>query len=58
MGAWRFLVAHMGFSIAGVYPFSGCSRPASASPATGSAQSHRIEESKLMKAAFEDGWTN
>lgn len=57
MGAWRFLVAHFGFNIGGAYPFSGASRPASASPATGSAQSHRIEEDKLMKEVFEDGWT-
>ena len=36
----------------GSHPVKAVARPASASPATGSAASHRIEQEKLMSAAF------
>jgi 2-oxoglutarate dehydrogenase E1 component len=52
MGAWRFLRVRWGSQLAG-RPFSGASRPASASPATGSSSSHKIEQAELMRAAFE-----
>jgi 2-oxoglutarate dehydrogenase E1 component len=52
MGAWRFLCAHFGTNLCGEYPLTLASRPASASPATGSAQSHRNEEERLMNEAF------
>ncbi len=52
MGAWRFMNAHFGRNLCGAYPFDCVSRPASASPATGSAQSHRIEEKTIMDAVF------
>ncbi len=52
MGAWRFMLAHFGTSICGLYPMTVASRPASASPATGSAHSHKLEEQVLMDQVF------
>lgn len=52
MGAWRFMVAHFGRNLCGLYPFNVCSRPASASPATGSFHSHKLEEQDLMNRVF------
>lgn len=52
MGAWRFLVAHFGRNLCGAYPMGVASRPASASPATGSAHSHKLEEQALMDQVF------
>ncbi len=53
MGSWRFMNAHFGSKLCDIYPFSNASRPASASPATGSALSHKIEEKALMDLAFD-----
>jgi 2-oxoglutarate dehydrogenase E1 component len=47
MGAWRTLRVRWGSSAFG-RPFVGVSRPAAASPATGSASSHRIEQADLL----------
>jgi len=52
MGAWRFLTAHFGRNIGGKYPMNVASRPASASPATGSAHSHKLEEQALMDQVY------
>jgi 2-oxoglutarate dehydrogenase E1 component len=51
MGAWRYLRVRWGGSVAG-RPFDGVSRPASASPATGSASAHKLEQAKLLRAAL------
>ena len=51
MGAWRFLRVLWGERVAG-RPFGGVTRPASASPATGSASSHRIEQAELLRSAL------
>jgi 2-oxoglutarate dehydrogenase E1 component len=48
MGAWHFLRVRWGSSIFGCYPFSVVSRPASASPATGSHTSHDIEQDEIL----------
>ena len=53
MGAWSFLRVRWGERVAG-RPFSRVSRPASPTPATGSASSHKIEQAELMQAAFEE----
>jgi len=53
MGAWRYLLARFGDRLLGARPFSGVCRPASASPATGWAALHRIEQQRLLKAAFD-----
>lgn len=50
MGAWRFLRAIWGQSLFG-HPFDGISRPASASPATGSHTSHDLEQDAILTKA-------
>jgi 2-oxoglutarate dehydrogenase E1 component len=50
MGAWRFLRVQWGNTLLG-HPFSGLSRPASASPATGFGSSHTLEQAALVHAA-------
>jgi 2-oxoglutarate dehydrogenase E1 component len=52
MGAWRTLRAQFGDRLMAKFPFSGVYRPASASPATGSASSHRMEQQTLLAQAF------
>ena len=51
MGAWQFLRFHLGSHLFGRSPFSGVTRPASASPATGSGSAHKLEQAELLKAA-------
>ncbi|WP_447598299.1 2-oxoglutarate dehydrogenase E1 component [Nitrospira sp. Nam80] len=53
MGAWRYLFARFGECLFDRWPFSAVCRPASASPATGWGSLHRIEQTKLMRAAFD-----
>jgi 2-oxoglutarate dehydrogenase E1 component len=52
MGAWRFLRVSFGEKLFNRHPFGGVSRPASGSPATGSASSHKLEQNELMAQAF------
>jgi 2-oxoglutarate dehydrogenase E1 component len=52
MGAWRFLLVNFGERLFGRLKFSGISRPASGSPATGSASSHKLEQNELLAHAF------
>jgi len=52
MGAWRYLRIKLGEKLLNRFPFSGISRPASASPATGSAAAHKAEQKKILDAAF------
>ena len=52
MGAWRYLRVLFGDKLFGRFPFAGVHRPASASPATGSASSHKLEQEALLTAAF------
>ena len=52
MGAWRFLKARFGDAVFGRWPLRLISRPASASPATGSHSSHKKEQEQLIGAAF------
>lgn len=54
MGAWRYLRATWGY-IASNHPFYGIHRRASASPATGSGNSHKLEQAELMDKAFDLG---
>ncbi len=53
MGAWSWLRLNFGLQIGG-RPLSGVYRPQSASPATGSPSSHKLEQQRLMEAAFAD----
>ncbi|MDX2052356.1 MAG: 2-oxoglutarate dehydrogenase E1 component [Polyangiaceae bacterium] len=52
MGAWRTLWARFGAQLLGRFPFSCVSRTSSASPATGSANCHRIEQKDLLDRSF------
>ncbi|GIX03031.1 MAG: 2-oxoglutarate dehydrogenase E1 component [Planctomycetaceae bacterium] len=51
MGAWRFLRVMFGQELYG-HPFQGVMRPASASPATGSAHSHQLEQEAILSQAI------
>ena len=52
MGAWRFLRVMLGEKLFQTFPFSGISRQASASPATGSPAAHQIEQQEILACAF------
>jgi len=52
MGAWRYLRVRFGERLLGRHPFCGVHRPASSTPATGSASSHKLEQKQLMAKAF------
>jgi 2-oxoglutarate dehydrogenase E1 component len=52
MGSWRFLRYLFGTKLLGRFPFSGVYRPESASPATGSANAHKLEQKRLLAQAF------
>jgi 2-oxoglutarate dehydrogenase E1 component len=52
MGAWRTFRARFGSMLFGRFPFSGACRTESASPATGSASCHKLEQRDLLERAF------
>jgi 2-oxoglutarate dehydrogenase E1 component len=52
MGAWPYLKLNFGEELLGRFPFMCVSRPRSASPATGSAARHKIEQEQLLANAF------
>lgn len=52
MGAWWYMRARFGEKLFGRWPFSAVCRPASASPATGSASSHKLEQKQLLERAY------
>ncbi len=54
MGAWSSLSLRFGNRLFGRLPFRGVSRPPSASPATGSAGAHRLEQDEILERAFEE----
>jgi 2-oxoglutarate dehydrogenase E1 component len=54
MGAWRYMYHAFGENIFDRYPFFGIYREESASPATGSSSSHKLEQSRLLEQAFAD----
>ena len=53
MGAWFYLRARFGEKLFERFPLSVKSRAASASPATGSARSHKLEQQQLISEAFQ-----
>jgi 2-oxoglutarate dehydrogenase E1 component len=55
MGAWRTLRVRFGEQILGKWPFDVICRAESASPATGSAGSHKLEQQDLLSRAFAQG---
>jgi len=52
MGAWHFLFVRFCNRLLDRFPFSAIVRPASASPATGSAASHRLEQQRVIRSAL------
>jgi len=52
MGAWRYIRHRCGQRLFDRFPLRGITRPASASPATGSKTSHKMEQSDLFSKAF------
>ncbi len=52
MGAWRWIRDRFGDKLFERLPLSKITRPASASPATGSPNSHKREQAELVAAAF------
>ncbi len=52
MGAWRYMRVRFGSMMFGRFPFSGVCRTESASPATGSASCHKLEQQELLERAF------
>jgi 2-oxoglutarate dehydrogenase E1 component len=54
MGAWRYWRGRFGETMLGRLPLGGVHRAASASPATGSASSHKLEQAHLIDKAFGD----
>jgi 2-oxoglutarate dehydrogenase E1 component len=52
MGAWRYLRTKFGETLLKRFPFGGIYRPASASPATGSANAHKQEQKELLAEAL------
>jgi 2-oxoglutarate dehydrogenase E1 component len=52
MGAWRHMRVRYGSMMFGRFPFSGVCRTESASPATGSASCHKLEQQELLERAF------
>jgi 2-oxoglutarate dehydrogenase E1 component len=52
MGAWSYLLLQLGEMVHRRLPFSCISRPPSASPATGSASSHKQEQERLLNDAY------
>ena len=53
MGPWRYLRVNFGDQLFGKFPFSGISREASASPATGSAIYHKKEQERILEDAVQ-----
>jgi len=53
MGAWPYLRARFGATLLGRHPFSVVSRPESATPASGAASSHKMEQERLLASAFD-----
>lgn len=52
MGAWPSLRVRYGEKLCGRWPLRGICRAESASPATGSAASHKLEQQMLLEEAF------
>lgn len=52
MGAWTHMKMRFGDAIQKKFPFSLVSRTESASPATGSPNTHKLEQQELLDAAF------
>ena len=52
MGAWSYVNQMLPGLLRGTFPWSCISRPVSASPATGSASRHKLEQERLVRDAL------
>jgi 2-oxoglutarate dehydrogenase E1 component len=52
MGPWMFMRVRFGERLFGRFPFTGVTRPASASPASGSHRRHKQEQKEIIERAF------
>jgi 2-oxoglutarate dehydrogenase E1 component len=57
MGAWRYVHERLGATLRGRLPLRPVCRPESASPATGSAGAHKLEQQQLIERAFGESQT-
>jgi len=55
MGAWRFVREQFEIGLLDKFKLIRISRPESASPATGSGASHKLEQARLLERALEKG---
>ena len=55
MGAWRYLNEQFSERDFGRFKLVRVSRPESASPATGSGSSHKLEQARLLERAMDKG---
>ena len=53
MGAWRYIRARFGETLLGRFPLRVLSRPEAATPASGALSSHKLEQERLLVAAFD-----
>ncbi len=53
MGAWKFLRYAFGRTLMDRLPFESITRPESASPATGSAGAHKVEQNRILSRALD-----
>jgi len=54
MGAWNYVKTNASERLLERFPFRHVARPASASPATGSSRTHKLEQDELIDEAFQD----
>ncbi|MDX1951000.1 MAG: 2-oxoglutarate dehydrogenase E1 component [Verrucomicrobiota bacterium] len=54
MGAWRYMRVKIGETLANRFPFRGVTRAESASPAAGSAATHKAEQEEVIARVFAD----
>jgi len=52
MGPWRYLLGRFGERLLGRFPLIRVSRPEAATPASGALSAHKIEQERLLSAAF------